>query len=423
MISRGIRQWQLLSLAFFSVILSSNSPPATAADGQNWTQWRGPNRDSHAAESPLWPESLSDEHLIGQWRVPLGPSYSGPIVMGERVFTTETKDKQDEYVFAFDRHSGEQLWQTSWAGAMQVPFFANANGSWIRATPACDGSRLFVAGMRDLLVCVNVDDGQQLWRVDFVERYGTPLPAFGFASSPLVDGEHVYVQAGQSLVKLDAVTGDSVWRTAVSAASTMNSPFSSPVFAEIDGRRIILLQTRTALKGIDPSSGDELWSQNIVAFRGMNILTPTVYGDRVFTSAHSGKTQLWDPTTLTTDPDGITEVWSNKAQAYMSSPVVIGDHVYLHLRNQRLSCINLLTGEEAWRTKPYGKYWSMVTQGDKILALDERGKLLLIRANPAEFELLDEREIDADSAWAHLAVCGGQVFVRALDGLVAYQWQ
>lgn len=394
-----------------------------AEDSQDWTQWRGPGRDSQAPTLPAWPESLTTEHLVESWRLPLGPSYSGPIVVGDRVFTTETKDNARELVYAFDRKTGKELWQTGWDGAMSVPFFASANGSWIRATPASDGKRLFVAGMRDVLVCLDVTSGRRLWRVDFMERYGTPLPMFGFASSPMVVEGHVYVQAGQSLVKLDANTGDSVWRTAINADDDHESPFSSPMIGQLAGREQILLQTRKTLKGIEPSSGDELWSQEIEAFRGMNILTPTVYQNRVFTSAHSGKSQLWSITTNDNDTEAATEVWTNKGQAYMSSPVVIGDHLYLHLRNQRLSCIDLQTGEETWRTKPYGKYWSMVAQGDKILALDERGILMLIQANPDEFQLLDEREVGGDSTWAHLAVSGNQLFIRALDALVAYQWQ
>jgi putative heme-binding domain-containing protein len=80
--------------------------------------------------------------------VELGPSCSGPIVAGDRVFTTESKDKKFEVVIAFHRKTGKELWRAQWEGAMTVPFFAKSNGDWIRATPACDGESLFVAGMR-----------------------------------------------------------------------------------------------------------------------------------------------------------------------------------------------------------------------------------------------------------------------------------
>ena len=143
----------------------------------------------------------------------MGPSYSGPIVAGNRVFTTETEGRELEVVRAYTRDTGELLWETKWEGAMRVPFFAAANGSWIRSTPACDGERLYVAGMRDVLYCLAVDTGDVVWMIDFVEEFETDLPSFGFVCSPLIDGEHVYVQAGASLVKLNKYNGEIVWRS------------------------------------------------------------------------------------------------------------------------------------------------------------------------------------------------------------------
>ena len=117
----------------------------------DWPQWRGPNRDGYV-QSEDWPEGISEDHLKQSWRLELGPSYSGPIVADGKVFTTETKDKKIEVARALDMKTGKELWNTEWEGAMRVPFFARANGDWIRSTPAYDDGRLYVAGMRDVLV-------------------------------------------------------------------------------------------------------------------------------------------------------------------------------------------------------------------------------------------------------------------------------
>ncbi|HNO32628.1 MAG TPA: hypothetical protein PKI78_12645, partial [Anaerolineales bacterium] len=95
----------------------------------------------------------------------------------------------------------------------------------------------------------------------------------------------------------------------------------------------------------------------------------------------------------------------------------------MHLANQRFACIDLQTGERTWTSKPFGKYWSLVAQRDRILALDEQGKLLLIKANPKEFELLDELQVSDDETWGHLAVCGDELFVRELRALAVYRWR
>jgi outer membrane protein assembly factor BamB len=404
--------------------------PLTAIAGDTaatWPQWRGPSRDGQAPLKPVWPDRVDESALIRKWRVELGPSYSGPIVAEDRVFVTETRGKKTEVVKALSRADGNVLWSAEWLGTMSVPFFAAANGDWIRATPAFDGESLFVAGIRDVLVCLDAASGKERWRVDFVERFKTPIPTFGFASSPLVDGEHVYVQAGGSFVKLNKRNGETVWRSLVDGGGMNGSAFSSPFKATIAGQTQLLVQTRERLAGVDDATGKELWSQKIEAFRGMNILTPVVYGDAIFTSSYGGKSWLFDlvKNSGTTAPDqefAVTQRWQNKTQGYMSTPVIIEGHIYTHLKNQRFACIELSTGKECWVTPPFGKYWSLVAQGRKILALDEQGELFLINANPERFELLGKRHISDATTWAHLAVCGDEVFVRDLKGLTAYRW-
>ena len=381
-----------------------------------WSQWRGPSRDG-SIRSELWPARLAEDALQQQWQVKLGPGYSGPLITTDRVFVTETRDQQDEVVRALDRQTGEKIWSVSWPGAMTVPFFAAANGSWIRSTPALDGNDLFVAGMRDVLVCLDATTGTQRWRVDFVKSLQTPLPSFGCVCSPLVDGDAVYLQAAAGFVKLDRQSGKILWRTLDDGGGMYGSAFSSPTIAVLSGQRQAIVQTRSKLAGVDLSSGAELWSTEVEAFRGMNILTPTVIGDRVFTSSYGGGSYLFEVSGSATDGFSVKPLWRNKAQAYMSSPVVIDGHVYVHLRNQRFACINLETGKEQWISQPFGRYWSMIARGDQILALDERGELLLIAASPTELNVLDRRQISDQPAWAHLALAGADIVIRDLQSV------
>jgi outer membrane protein assembly factor BamB len=411
----------LLVFAALPTVGRGDEKKQAAKETATWPQWRGPNRDGRVA-GPTWPERMREESLQLLWRIPLASSYSGPIVSEDLVFTTETKNKETEVVYALDRRTGKERWRAEWKGAMSVPFFAAANGSWIRATPAHDGENLYVAGIRDVLVCLDAMSGKERWRVDFVNDFKTELPAFGCVCSPLVDGEFIYMQAGASVAKLDKKTGKVLWRSLKDAGGMNGSAFSSPVIATLSGQRQLLVQGREKLAGIDLNSGEVLWSQIVPSFRGMNILTPTVVDEAIFTSSYGNKSWLYK-VGKAKDKFTIEQTWTNRAQAYMSSPVVIDGHAYLHLQNRRFTCINLKTGEQAWITEPFGQYWSMVTQGDRILALDQTGSLLLIKANPKQFELLDTRKISKADTWAHLAVCGVEVFVRELNALAAYRWQ
>jgi outer membrane protein assembly factor BamB len=198
--------------------------------------------------------------------------------------------------------------------------------------------------------------------------------------------------------------------------------FSSPTIATIAGVRQLLVQTRMELCGVDPETGNVLWKEPIEAFRGMNILTPLVFGNRVFTSAHSGKAQLFEITRTAEDDWRVNELWSLKTQAYMSSPVLIGDSIYLHLKNQRFAALAVSDGSVRWTSSPYGKYWSMVTNGNSIVSLDSSGELFLIEASDQELKLVDQVKV-ADDSWAHLAVQDDLLIVRDLNALKVFRWR
>ncbi len=407
------------STILFALASLAGAAHATASD---WPQWRGPDRDGQV-HGPAWPDRLDTNHLRRAWSVVLGPSYSGPIVAADRVFTTETKDKKFEVVTAFDRKTGKELWRTQWEGSLSVPFFAKSNGDWIRATPAFDGESLFVAGMRDVLICLDAMTGKERWRCDFVKRLEAPVPDFGFVCSPLVDSDAVYVQAGASFVKLNKRSGEVIWRTLKDQGGMWGSVFSSPVFATLAGKRQLVVQTREKLAGVDPADGKVLWEQPVEAFRGMNILTPLVHGETLFTSTYGGKT-LGFRVTQSDGKYSVARAWTHKAQGYMSTPVVIDGVAYTHLKSQRLMAIEVATGRELWTSESsFGKYWSLVAQRDRILALDERGELLLLRANKEKLDLLDRRKLAKADTWAHLAVSDEGLVVRELNALTAFQWQ
>ncbi|MCU0704319.1 MAG: PQQ-like beta-propeller repeat protein [Fimbriiglobus sp.] len=406
-------------------LLLAFSLAAPADAPATWTQWRGPTRNGFVAQgSAPWPKVLNNKALTKIWSADnLGPSYSGPIVSADKVFTTETVDKKEERVTAFDRVTGKMIWQVKWEGATTVPFFAAKNGSWIRATPAFDGERLYVAGIRDVLVCLNAADGKELWRFDCVKEFATAVPTFGTVCSPLVDDKSVYFQADGGVAKLEKATGKLIWQALKEPGGMMGGAFSSPVKATLSGQEHLVVQTRTALAGIDLESGKELWKRAIPAFRGMNILTPVTVGDTVFTSTYGGTTQGF---TVASNGGGLRAVdgWSLKYEGHMCTPVVVDGHAYFLGKDRKMTCVEVSTGKQTWRSETgYSDYCSLVANGDRLLALDSKGKLILFKASPKEFEVVGEVEVGGGDAWAHLAVCGDEVFVRGLGGLTVYKWK
>lgn len=394
-----------------------------ATAGDLWPQWRGPTRDGIVHSSTAWPSQLNEASLVRRWHVPLGPGYSGPLISDQLVFATEAKDQAYEAVIALDRTTGKETWRHQWEGYVKVPFFAKSNGDWIRSTPALADGRLYVGGMRDVLVCLDAPSGRELWRFDFPKEIHKPLPDFGFVSSPLVAGDAVYVQAGAGFAKLDRLTGKLLWRTLDDGGGMWGSAFSSPILSTLAGTDQLIVQTRDKLAGVQPADGKVLWEQSIKSFRGMNILTPVAIGDRILTSSYGGQTQGW---TVSRDGDAwrLLPGWNLKLEAYMSTPVIHEGNAFLHTKSQHLACIDLATGAKRWQSdQKFGKYMSLIAQRDRILALDERGILFLFQASPDRFIPLAERRVSDSETWAHLAIAESDLAIRDLHGVAVWTWK
>jgi len=135
---------------------------------EDWTQWRGPNRDG-VVGGKEWPTFLKKANLRLKWRAKLGSSYSGALLDKDTVYVTESVDSNKmDVVQALDRETGKVKWTQKWPGTgrWSVTFPGRVNGSWIRSTPALANGKLFVAGMHDNLICLDSKTGEKLWEID-----------------------------------------------------------------------------------------------------------------------------------------------------------------------------------------------------------------------------------------------------------------
>lgn len=389
---------------------------------ESWTQWRGSDGTSTINQEP-WPDQLGEEVLMKQWTVDLNEGYASPILTSDTVFSVETHDKKEEILRAFNRHTGKELWNYTVTGAMKVPFFAAKNGSWARSTPVTDGKHVYFLTMLDVLTCLEVGTGKPVWQVDLKEREDTGTPTFGGVSSPLIDNGYLYIQGGHAAAKLDKDSSENIWRVLEDKRGMFGGSFSSPIIATLHGVRQFVVLTRSTLAGVDLQTGDILWSTPVEASRGMNILTPVVSNNRIFTASYGGGSFCFEVDHKNGKFD-VRMAWQNKdLEGYMTTPVTVGGKIYHQARDKKLYCLDFETGEIKWNSdQKFGQYWSMVVNGDQILALDQDGTLILFSASAEAFEIHDQRRISKDPTWAHLAVSGDQLFVRGLTHMTAYTW-
>ncbi len=254
----------------------------------DWPQWRGPERTGHTAE-PL-PATLPAEAPV-RWRLSVGHGYASPVVASGRVVFLDDVGGM-ETAHAVDAVTGRRLWSTALGES-----FADEFEPGPRCTPVVSGDRVFAQTAKGELRCLRLDDGRTVWRTNFADfgvvwnsERNTGLGAAnrrGNTGSPIVRGDRVLVQVGStqgaSIVAFEAATGRELWRS-----QNDQTTYSSPAIATLAGRPQLVVQTRTELVGLNPEYGTVLWRQPVEAFRGMNILTPTVVGNRVMTSGQTG---------------------------------------------------------------------------------------------------------------------------------------
>ncbi|HEY7697920.1 MAG TPA: PQQ-binding-like beta-propeller repeat protein, partial [Vicinamibacteria bacterium] len=143
----------MLASALFAFLIS-------IASGNDWPQWRGPNRDGLSRETDLLPSWPSGGPPLVWKASGLGTGYSTVTVAGGRIFTLgATRDL--EYVLALDERTGKELWRTRIGRR-----YENSRGDGPRGAPTVDGARIYVLGGNGDLACVEASTGKVVWHVN-----------------------------------------------------------------------------------------------------------------------------------------------------------------------------------------------------------------------------------------------------------------
>ena len=245
MIGRGLR-WRPLLRAIgpvwgalvFWAIFSCCSAFASAAD---WPHWRGPTHDGIAEADGVFSAPFA---LDVAWVRPLGHSYSGLSIAGGRVVTMYASEGSDALA-ALDAATGKTLWSREIAATFKG-HAGSAGGA--NSVPTIDGDTVYALGPRGELLAVGLADGSERWRRKLTKEVGAIEPPFGFATSPLVVGDRLIVQAGglqgRAVVGLDKTDGSVVWTAGDDSVS-----YQSPIPVELAGLEQVLTVTDGLLSG------------------------------------------------------------------------------------------------------------------------------------------------------------------------------
>jgi outer membrane protein assembly factor BamB len=377
---------------------------APAGRAGHWPQWRGPNRDGLSAETGLlttWP--AEGPRLV--WKARSGEGYSGLAVDAQRVYTL-VQDGDQEAVVCWAADSGKENWRFRYPCK-----YVNDYGSGPRSTPTVDGEYVYTVGATGILHCLKTATGEKVWRRDLLEEFQAENLEWGVSFSPLVDGNLLLTNPGgpngNSLVALDKLTGQLVWKGQDDQAG-----YSSPIAVTAAGSRQIIFFTETGLVSVAPKDGSVSWRYPWQTDYGCNIATPIGVGDYLFLS--SGYDKGCALVKILDDGNGRLQakrVYENNQMCnHFSTSVYYQEHLY-GFNESTLTCMEFRTGKVVWREKGFRKGSLLIADGHLII-LGETGQLALAEATPAAYREKASFRVSRNKCWTMPALADGRLYVR-----------
>ncbi len=409
---------------FLAAALVLFSVAVTQAD--NWPQWRGPSRDGVSQEKNL-PVRWSTEENVA-WKLAL-PARSGatPIIWEDRIFLN-VGDGDDLYLWCVDRKQGIVLWKQR-LGSGNV---RRRKQNMSSPSPVTEGENVYVMTGTGILKGFDFD-GKELWTRDIQKDYGRFGLNWGYASSPLLFEDSLYVQVLHGMttddpsyvLRIDKKTGKTLWRVERPTDAIRESPdsYTTPALLHYDGKTEIIITGGDVVTGHDPATGKELWRANGLNpenRRNYRIVASPVVADGIIYAPTRRRPLL----ALRAGGRGdITEshlAWSTQNGPDVPTPVTDGKYFYILGDRGIMLCLDAKTGEEIWgpeRIRPGTYSSSLVFADGKLYATSEDGVTTVLKAGP-KFEVLAENNLDGYSL-SSLAISDGQIFLRTAEYLYA----
>jgi outer membrane protein assembly factor BamB len=401
------------------VIALAFSAVASAAD---WLQFRGPGGLGKSADTGLPVTWSSSQGILWKTELP-GAGTSSPIFVGPRIFLTaysgynvpgQDKGSQEQlvrHVLCLNRADGKLVWKTDVPAKLPEQAKIRDDHGYASSTPVSDGEKVFVFFGKSGVLALDLK-GKILWQTSVGEQ----LHEWGSAASPILYKSLVIVNAGvesESLVALDKSTGKEVWR-----AGGIKESWNVPILVKTAaGATELVMAVHGKVLGFDPDKGMELWScETKIPW----YMVPSLVSEKDIVyciGGRGGGGSLAVKTGGRGDVGGTHIVWRGKKGSNVSSPIVHEGHLYWASDSLPIvSCANLATGEMVYEERLLRAeqfYPSPVLADGKLFYLSRAGQTFVVAAKP-KFELLATNTFDERSVFnASPVIADRRVFLRS----------
>ncbi len=392
--------WAFFIIGAFCISCSKTEQPKLAASGPDWIRWRGPDANGIYPETE-WNPAVLNQEREPLWTFAVGKGYSSVAIKGDLLYTLGYDEGKDT-IFCLNDQDGSVVWSYSYdckPGEYSGP----------KATPFIDGDTLYSLSQEGHLFCFNALDGKIIWQ-KHLNEFGARAPTWGFAGSPVVEGDLLLLNACESGLALNKQTGEVIWQSKASATG-----YSTPVLYEQNSTRYIALFGQKAVYGVEFETGRVAWSLLWQTSYDVNVADPVIFDNKVFISTNYRRgcalvdIQAETPQIL----------WkSTLFSSHFSSFVYHEGYIYGNDGSAGgpsagfgfFRCINAQTGEDMWfETAGLG---SLIMVGDKLILLDDQGNLKVAEATPDEYREIAAGVLPRGLYWTPPVFCRGKLYIR-----------
>jgi outer membrane protein assembly factor BamB len=387
---------------------------------------------------PLAPTVCDNIQTKGiSWRLPL-PAYSGstPIIWGETIFLnvatgTNTGDLE---LWAIDRNKQSVMWKRPLAAGNIMQRKQNMS----TPSPLTDGKYVWVMTGLGILKAFDFG-GKEIWTRDIQKDYGRFGLNWGYANTPLLKGDALYVPVLHGMktddpsyiLKIDKMSGKTVWRVERPNPAVHESPdaYITPAWIEANGRAELIITGGDVVSGHDPATGKEYWRADVLnpqrngAYR--IVASPTIVNNNLIIAPTRVNPMVAMRPGGSGDVAKTHVVWTFSQGPDVPTPVSDGKLLYVVRDNGIVHALDVNTGAIVYGPVrlPSGTYSAspILADGKIYVTTEEEGLTTVFRAGP-KFEILSSNRLLNDCApycLSTVAISEGQLFMRTSSFLWA----
>jgi outer membrane protein assembly factor BamB len=401
---------------------------------ENWPNWRGPRNNGLSSETGLATTWSPTENVA--WKIPMpGPAGSTPVVWEKQIFLTTVDEQGDLWLLSYTT-AGQLEWKQKVSGGNRN--VRGDEGNSASPSPLTDGQHVWTLMGEGTLACYTVT-GKEVWKFNVQDRYGKLEIAFGLTSTPVLDGEQLFLQLihGEGNVKtqeacvvaLNAQTGKQLWkvdRPSDGYAENEHS-YASPMLYDDGSTKFLLCHGNDYITAHDLADGHELWRCGELNRKSnydptLRFVASPVAGDGIIVVPSAKKGPL-----VALKPHGKGDItkdttaywWTLDRTPDVPSPLILGDIVYLCMEDGNLQAVDRATGKPHYFERTHRqRHRASPVYADGHLYLAARdGKVTVVKTG-TKFEIVAENDLKEDLS-SSLAISNGTIYIRTFDHLWA----